>query len=75
MSEPKTNAASGEKYTAEWELIDSATGATIQQFRQRVPGGWLVLCAMGAGTAMVHLPDPDGSWDPPLKQSRKKGFV
>lgn len=64
-----------EKYTGEWELIDSGTGSTIQQFRQRVPGGWLVLCGMNSGTTMTFLPDADGSWDPPLKQSRKKGFV
>jgi hypothetical protein len=68
VSEPES------KYTGEWELVETQTGAAIQQFRQRVPGGWLVLCASGGSTTMVHLPDPTGEWNPPLKQSRKKGF-
>ena len=59
-------------YTAEWQLVDSS-GAQIQQFRQRVPGGWLVLCSMGDATTSVFLPDPDEAWTPPIKQSRKLG--
>lgn len=69
MSEPGATAG----FTGEWELVE-ATGSLFQQFRQRVPGGWLVVVAMGDSPSMSYLPDPQGEWNPPIKQSRKKGF-
>ena len=64
--------ADEETYSAEWEMVDSGQ-AQIRQFRQRVPGGWIVLCNMEESTATTFVPDPDGRWTPPLKQGRKKG--
>ncbi|MBX3472211.1 MAG: hypothetical protein KF878_35615 [Planctomycetes bacterium] len=65
---------SKQAWPGDWELVETG-GTSMQQFRQRVPGGWLVLCAMGDTSSMTFLPDPQGEWAPPLKQSRKKGFV
>lgn len=55
----------------DWEMIDT-TMSTIGQFRQRVPGGWLVLCTAEGGCTSTFLPDPDGAWSPPIKTSRKR---
>jgi hypothetical protein len=60
------------EFTGEWEMIDGSM-PSIRQFRQRIPGGWLVLCAMEESTAMVIVPDATSDWTPPIKQSRKRG--
>ncbi len=60
-----------ESFSAEWELVE-ATGAPVRQFRQKVAGGWLVVCAVEDTASAVFLPDPDYSWQPPIKQSRKR---
>lgn len=62
-----------QQWPGEWELVEGP-GAGIQQMRQKVPGGWLVLVSMGNGVTMSHLPDPAWEWNPPIKQSRKKAF-
>ena len=59
-------------YTGEWEMVNS-TGSDIRQFRQKVPGGWLVMCTSGESSSSSYLPDPGWTWDPPIKQGRKKG--
>ena len=64
-------ASEGPAFTGEWDMIDG-TMPSIRQFRQAVPGGWLVLCATDEGSSTTYLPDPNGEWQPPLKQSRKK---
>lgn len=61
------------KHKGEWELVDE-TGSGVRQFRQRVPGGWLVLVSLDGQTGVTFLPDPDHEWDPPIKRSRKRGF-
>ncbi|RMG19008.1 MAG: hypothetical protein D6731_00640 [Planctomycetota bacterium] len=58
--------------TAEWELVDGS-GASIRQYRQRVPGGWLVVLQLDEQVSSCFLPDPEHAWRPPLKQGRKKG--
>lgn len=64
--------AEDEIKSGEWQMVDSE-GAQISLFRQRVPGGWLVVCSMNETATSSFVPDPDGSWDPPIKQGRKKG--
>jgi hypothetical protein len=61
------------KWQGDWELVETG-GTTLHQFRQRVPGGWLVMCAMNETASMTFLPDAAYVWNPPIKQSRKKGF-
>jgi hypothetical protein len=58
-------------YTAEWDMIESS-GAAIRQFRQKVVGGWLVVCSMEDKSTALFLADPDWSWNPPVKVGRKK---
>ena len=70
MSDAETKPA----WPGDWELIETG-GTSLQQFRQRVPGGWLVMCAWSDSSTMTFLPDPAGEWSPPIKQSRKKGFA
>lgn len=60
-------------WPGEWELVEGP-GAGLQEMRQKVPGGWLVLCTGGSGVALTFLPDPSWQWTPPIKQSRKKAF-
>jgi len=64
--------AEEQTYTAEWEMVNS-TGSNIRQFRQKVPGGWLVVCSMDESTASTFIADAGHTWDPPIKQGRKKG--
>lgn len=64
MSDEKT-------YPGTWEMVDSS-GASIRQFRQRVVGGWLVVCTVDEQSTSLFVPDPNGEWDPPIKQGRKK---
>ncbi len=62
------------EHPGEWELVDG-TGSGIRQFRQRVVGGWLVLVALEESNSLAFVPDPDGAWKPPIKQSIKRdGF-
>lgn len=60
-------------WPGDWDLIDSggSTGGVIQT-RQKVPGGWLVMCANTGQMTLTFFPDPQHEWNPPLKQSRKK---
>jgi len=60
-----------ESHDSEWEMVEG-TGSSIRQFRQWVPGGWLVLCAIDETSSAVFLPDPDHLWRPPIKKSRKR---
>ena len=60
-------------YSGEWQLVDATGAQMISLFRQKVPGGWLVMCGMNETAASSFVPDADWSWDPPIKQGRKKG--
>ena len=60
-------------WPGEFELVEGPGGG-LQEMRQKVPGGWLVLCTAASGAALTFLPDPGWTWDPPIKQSRKKSF-
>jgi hypothetical protein len=61
------------QWPGEWELVETG-GGLQQQFRQKVPGGWLVMCMIADSSSMTFLPDPSHEWNPPIKQSRKRGF-
>ncbi|MBL4847138.1 MAG: hypothetical protein JKY65_16580 [Planctomycetes bacterium] len=61
----------GPTYTGAWEMVDSSM-PSIRQFRQSVPGGWLILCSTDEGSSTTFLPDAERAWQPPIKQSRKK---
>jgi hypothetical protein len=60
-----------ETYTGDWELVETTGG--VRQYRQRVFGGWLVFCQVDENASMTFLPDPNGEWNPPVKQGRKGG--
>ncbi|MEZ6185886.1 MAG: hypothetical protein R3F62_12860 [Planctomycetota bacterium] len=59
------------QHPGEWEMIED-TGSGIRQWRQLVPGGWLVLVGLDEGNTAVFFPDPDHAWKPPIKQTRKR---
>ena len=46
--------ADEQNYTAEWEMINSS-GSNIRQFRQKVPGGWLVVCSMDESATSTFI--------------------
>lgn len=68
---PEAETPDSPEHSAEWEMTDGSM-SMIRQFRQRVPGGWLVLHVAENGSSSVFLPDPDHSWNPPIKVSRKR---
>ena len=76
MSEGPEPSPAPQTCDATWQLVESS-GAPVQEFRQPVPGGWLVLVLPKAGGAscLSFLPDPEGAWSPPIKTNRsKRGF-
>lgn len=59
------------QHPGEWDMIED-TGSGIRQWRQLVPGGWLVLIGIDESNTAVFFPDPDHTWQPPIKVNRKR---
>lgn len=53
-----------EKHSGTWEQVD---GPRPKLLRLNVPGGWLVTIAGGASYPVTFYPDPEHTWNPPIK--------
>ncbi len=50
--------------TGNWEQV---LGTRPKLLRLRVPGGWLVTVSGGASYPVTFYPDPEHTWNPPIK--------